>query len=136
MVTRGERNYNPLNIRRTGDYWLGMNIRQTDPSFCQFTDLKFGIRAAIKIILRYINHYRCDTIRKIITRWAPATENPTEKYIAYVSYRAGLGPDEVLTGKDVGFICAIITAMAFYESRMTISPSTIQTWWSEFFPFN
>lgn len=133
-MTRGQRNNNPLNIRRTADHWLGMCLTQKDPSFVCFVDVEFGIRAAIKIILRYITHYKCDSLRKIVTRWAPPSENATERYIEYVAARAGVKADETITASDQQTIILIVCAMAYYESLMVIEPSRVKEVWQKYLP--
>ena len=40
--------------------------------------------------------YRLYTIRAIVSRWAPSSENNTEAYIANVSRLTGIHPDEPL----------------------------------------
>ena len=84
MTPRGIRNCNPLNIRRTGkDQWKGMAEVQADRAFVQFKSLEYGWRAAFHL-----------TIRTIIRRWAPSSENDTSAYIANVSLLTGIDPDE------------------------------------------
>lgn len=81
------RDNNPLNIRRGGNKWLGEvdSLKGVhDADFCQFQSMEYGYRAAIKIIFTYQSKYGCKTIRKIITRWAPPTENNTKAYISRV----------------------------------------------------
>ena len=53
---RGIRNNNPGNIR-WGDNWKGLvpEDKRTDRSFCQFIDVKYGIRAIARILLNYRN---------------------------------------------------------------------------------
>ena len=95
MISRGIRNNNPLNIRRSKDQWQGLRAVQTDPSFCQFETLEYGWRAAFKLLTRtYYHTYRLFTIRAIINKWAPPNENKTEAYIKNVSRLTGIGPDE------------------------------------------
>ena len=90
---RGLRNNNPLNIRRTADEWRGMRKKQTDPAFCQFITMAYGWRAALLLLTHtYYRRYRLSTIRAIITRWAPPTENNTEAYIQTVADRLGYDP--------------------------------------------
>ena len=97
MLPRGIRNNNPLNIRRGKDQWQGLRAQQTDASFCQFESLEYGWRAAFYLLTRtYYHKYRLYTIRTIIRRWAPSSENNTEAYIAYVARLTGLAPDEPL----------------------------------------
>ena len=94
-LSRGLRNNNPLNIRRSKDQWKGMSKTQNDRSFCQFETLEYGWRAAFYLLTRtYYHKYRLYTIRGIISRWAPANENDTLAYIANVSRLTGIDPDE------------------------------------------
>ena len=74
MKSRGIRNCNPLNIR-IGNDWVGERQENTDGVFEQFTDMRFGIRAAFIILRNYITKYRIKTIQGIIQRWAPEVEN-------------------------------------------------------------
>ncbi len=97
MIPRGIRNHNPLNIRRSKDQWKGLAERQQDAAFCQFKSLEYGWRAAFYLLTRtYYHKYRLYTIRTIIHRWAPSSENDTEAYIANVVRLTGIGPDEPL----------------------------------------
>lgn len=82
--TRGVRNNNPFNIKRTSDVWKGSLSRseQTDPSFVQFRSMYFGLRAGIVLLKNYIE-MGYDTISDIIFRYAPPNENFTKNYISY-----------------------------------------------------
>ena len=80
IVPRGIRNNNPLNIR-IGNTWLGERRNPTDNQFEEFDSMKYGYRAAFCILRRYIRRYHLDTVAKIISTWAPASENNTLKYI-------------------------------------------------------
>ena len=74
-----------------------MSKTQNDRSFCQFETLEYGWRAAFYLLTRtYYHKYRLYTIRGIISRWAPSSENDTSAYIANVSRLTGIGPDEPL----------------------------------------
>ena len=95
MLPRGIRNCNPLNIRKSKDQWKGLAERQQDTAFCQFKSLEYGWRAAFYLLTRtYYHKYRLYTIRTIIRRWAPESENKTDAYIANVSRLTGIQPDE------------------------------------------
>lgn len=132
-MTRGERNNNPLNIRRTADKWLGMSQRQNDSDFIVFDSLEYGIRAALKLIRRYVQHFSCKSIRKIIYRWAPPCENDTESYVAYVVTKVGIRQSENIKITDRDTICSIVKAMAQIESQMDITIRYIQTIWDKYF---
>lgn len=96
-LPRGIRNNNPLNIRRSKDQWKGLSKTQGDRSFCQFETLEYGWRAAFYLLTRtYYFKYRLYTVRAIVSRWAPPSENNTEAYIANVCRLTGIAPDEPL----------------------------------------
>jgi hypothetical protein len=67
-----------------------------DPTFCQFVDPVYGIRAIARILGTYYDIYRLYTVRGIISRWAPPNENDTESYIQNVAKQCGVKPDDVL----------------------------------------
>ena len=105
-ITRGIRNNNPLNIRKSKDKWQGTRL-SPDPSlsreggwdtqFCQFETQAYGWRAAFVLLTRtYYHTYRLFTIRSIVSRWAPPNENATAAYIRSVSLQTKIDPDEPL----------------------------------------
>ena len=96
MIPRGIRNNNPGNIRYTGTKWIGLANPPNDGSFCRFTETKFGIRAIAKIIQNYNLKYGLNTVRKIIERWAPSSENETIPYINSVCRTIVSLPDDPL----------------------------------------
>lgn len=109
MLTRGLRNNNPGNIRH-GDKWQGMASTQTDKDFVTFTDPKYGIRAAAIILKNYKAKYGLDTIRGIVTRWAPPGENDTAAYISAVSRFTGIAPDtKLIYPQDLPSLIAALT---------------------------
>ena len=96
-LPRGIRNNNPLNIRRSADKWQGLKTQQEDREFFQFSEMKWGWRAAFVILCKtYYGKYKLKTIRALITRWAPPKENNTEAYIRRVTDRIGIGPNREL----------------------------------------
>ncbi len=118
-ISRGERNCNPLNLVR-GIQWKGLRKEQTDSRFCQFVSMKYGWRAALITLRSYITGLNGkrrphDTIEKIITRWAPPSENDTEAYIKCVSAAVGIDRRMKVKWQDRVFVCAIVKAMAYQE---------------------
>lgn len=89
----GEKLNNPFNLR-TGCEWVGLTGESR--GFCIFDSMKNGIRAAFITLRTYYQVHGLRTIRSIITRWAPATENNTEGYIYKVAKRLGKQPDKTL----------------------------------------
>ena len=96
-LPRGLRNNNPLNIRRSGDKWQGLRVLQEDREFFQFSEMKWGWRAAFRLLCHtYYGKYKLRTIRAIINRWAPPKENNTLYYIRSVAERTGISADKEL----------------------------------------
>lgn len=83
-MTRGIRNANPLNLRH-GEKWQGLRKYQSDKQFCQFVDMKHGVRAAIIVLRTYYCVHGLRTISDIISRFAPTNENDTAAYIRILS---------------------------------------------------
>lgn len=83
-LPRGFRNNNPLNIRK-GSKWKGLSPVQGDKSFCVFSSMRYGIRAAIYLLLKYYTKYNLHTLYDIISRWAPYCENDTWNYCKLVA---------------------------------------------------
>ena len=73
--TRGLRNNNPANIRHSSSRWIGLSDVQTDKEFCQFDDLKFGIRAFLVLCRTYYKKYGIRTIPQFLNRFAPLSSN-------------------------------------------------------------
>jgi len=124
-LPRGLRNNNPLNIRRSGDKWQGLRVLQEDREFFQFSEMKWGWRAAFVILCRtYYGKYKLRTIRDIVTRWAPAKENNTPAYIRHVSDYTGIGPDRDLGDPKTHPTNWLLTgyAMAVMENGKTLPP--------------
>ena len=80
--TRGIRNNNPGNIEKSkNNKWQGMAESQPDKRFITFTSPEWGIRAIARILINYKDKYDLDTVKKIISRWAPPSENNTGAYV-------------------------------------------------------
>ena len=130
-LPRGIRNNNPLNIRKGND-WLGERPNQKDREFEEFVSLEMGLRAGFIILRNYqrpqlLQSLRANTIRKIITRWAPASENNTARYIDVVAKRTGLNPDELIAFKDKAKVLALVEAMCFVECGQPIDKEILSS---------
>ena len=122
-MTRGLRNCNPLNIRRVaGTRWKGQSSFQGDKDFVQFERMEWGIRAAFVLLRTYAIKYKANCIQDIITRWAPPSENDTEKYIKNVCLWSGLGGLQRLTEEDWP---KLVLAMARQECGALLSEEII-----------
>ena len=118
-LPRGIRNCNPLNIR-IGNNWRGEAPINNDGVFEQFVSMKWGIRAAVRLLRRYQLKYKRYTITEIISAWAPANENNTRAYIASVSNYMKIDKDTYINLKDNKILCLLIYAMIEVETGTKI----------------
>ena len=94
MQSRGLRNNNPGNIRHGTSQWRGMSTDQSgDPDFVQFDSPEYGIRALARLLRNYQSRYGLYTVRQIINRYAPPSENITGAYVDHVARVVGVDPD-------------------------------------------
>lgn len=128
-MPRGLRNNNPLNIRINTDKFVGEVRPSQDKAFKQFDTMAHGYRAAFRVLRTYINNYKCDTIRKIISRWAPKNENHTENYIKVVSERSGITADEPILADNREMMIRIVAAMSFVENGLEAVMSDVIRGW-------
>lgn len=84
-MSRGLQNCNPGNIRQSKVRYKGEVRPSRDPAFKQFESLAWGYRAIFVLLDTYRIRYGLDTIRGMISRWAPPSENHTETYIRAVA---------------------------------------------------
>lgn len=104
--TRGIRNNNPGNIEY-GAFARGAGATGSDGRFAVFASMQEGIQAAEKLLQGYIAR-GYDTIRTIISRWAPGSENNTSAYIADVAKKLGLSADQHVSGSQAADIAKAI----------------------------
>lgn len=125
IIPRGIRNNNPLNIR-IGNTWLGEVQHPTDPDFEQFVNMTAGVRAAFVLMRRYINHYKRTTIPQIISAWAPASENNTQRYIDYVCSSMSVTPDTDILYEDKDTMISLVSSMIKMECGQSVDFKIIQ----------
>ncbi|MBF4483244.1 hypothetical protein [Flavobacterium sp. CSZ] len=116
-LSRGVRNNNPGNLVLTNIAWQGKipNTQNTDKHFEQFTEVKFGIRAMLRDLTNDIDKGK-NTVRKLITEYAPPSENNTQKYIDVISKAVGLAPDQTIKIVDAKFYLVIARAIIKHEN--------------------
>ncbi len=124
-MPRGLRNHNPLNIRHNpANKWLGMKPEQTDPDFVQFYSHALGYRAAFRTFATYYEKYGLRTVKQVVGKWAPPSENATNHYISYVCKLVNISPDEYLRHPciDRNLWKQLVTAM----TRMECGPHIME----------
>ena len=128
QLPRGIRNNNPGNIRH-GANWQGLNpnSRSIDAAFCVFNTPVAGIRALAKVLINYKKIYGLNTVRQIISRYAPPNENQTTAYVQSVARQLGVLPDVVIDIEERGVLTVFIKAVIRMENGIQpYSDETIQ----------
>lgn len=74
---------NPANIRTSKDHWQGSDGSAS--GFVRFRTINYGVRALLCVLRTYVFHHGLHSIEEIISRFAPPSENDTERYIDVVS---------------------------------------------------
>lgn len=127
-LPRGIRNNNPGNIRWGSD-WKGLKKdgKQLDPSFCVFKSPVFGIRALAKVLINYKKIHGLNTVRQIVSRYAPPNENQTKAYVQSVAKQLGVYPDSIIDIEERGVLTVFIKAVIRMENGIQpYSDETIQ----------
>lgn len=105
---------------------------QTDPAFFQFETMAYGYRAAFVTLNTYQRNYGLNTIRGMISRWAPPSENDTEAYIRAVSSRSGVPADCRITTTNKDVMIPIVAAMCFVENGTNANMVDVEAGWTLF----
>ena len=92
-MSRGLSNRNPGNIRQSAVRYKGEVRPSRDPAFKQFESMPWGYRAIFVLLDTYRIRHGLETIRGMISRWAPPSENHTEIYIRAVADAAGIAAE-------------------------------------------
>lgn len=123
---RGVRSNNPGNIDRDDTKWQGMaDDQSSDPRFIVFKTPEWGIRAIARILLTYQSEEHLNTIRKIISRWAPPSENNTAAYIAAVAADCGVSADDAIDVDSVGVMLPLVKAIIAHEDAGYTYPDSV-----------
>ncbi len=125
--TRGERNNNPGNIDfNPSNLWQGQTGIEVAPGigerarFAMFDCAENGIRAIGKILLHYRRSEHLDTVRALVTRWAPAIENNASAYIEDVARRLAVAADAPLDLADSAVLQILVAAIIRHENGRCI----------------
>lgn len=122
-MTRGERNNNPMNVRQSATRWQGESDKDFDPGFEEFKTPQMGIRCGCKVLLYYQEHWKLNTIRQIIFRYAPPQDsNNTGAYIDNICQRMALGADDTLNLRNRDQLASLAIAIIAHENRQLSYP--------------
>jgi len=112
----GLRNNNPGNLIRTNIAWQGKIPHSANPDkrFEQFENIHWGLRAMLKDLINDINKGK-NTVKLLISEYAPPSENDTKAYINSVATTLGVAPTERLKEINSAFLLRLSRAILKVE---------------------
>ena len=131
-MSRGLRNNNPGNIRLGNFRYKGERAKSSDSAFRQFESVEWGYRAMFVLLHTYATKRGCSTLRAMINRYAPPTENFTEGYLRCVTNATHLSPDEPISTTDGAVMTAIVAAMSAVENGIKANMGDVGRGWELF----
>lgn len=97
--------HNPGNLRIPG----------SGTQFQEFGSEQDGLNAMASQLGRYGNRDGLNTIRQIVSKYAPSSENNTGAYISDVSKQTGVGADSPIDVNDSKQLAPLLSAMVKHE---------------------
>lgn len=128
-MSRGLRNCNPGNIRRSRVRYRGEVIPSRDVEFKEFATMAYGYRAMFVLLDTYRRRYGLITIRQMLSRYAPPEENFTESYIRIVSQRTGIDADRRVNTRLASDMIPIVRAMSEVENGVAAVIDDVERGW-------
>ncbi|MFU3805840.1 hypothetical protein ACM7G9_08965 [Pseudomonas aeruginosa] len=135
-LPRSVRNNNPGNIEHNpANKWVGIlspekrNADQlAEPRFEVFESPVYGFRALAVLMQNYQDRYGLNTVRKIINRWAPPTENATGAYVSAVAAALGVRGDDVIDVHQYDYMRPLVQAIAEHETGKDPRTGKLYRW--------
>lgn len=131
-MSRGLRNCNPGNIRRSATRYKGERHPSRDRKFKEFESVAYGYRAMFVLLDTYSRRYGLCTIRQMLNRYAPPSENFTEGYIRFVSEKTGIASDEIVNSRAARDMVPIVAAMSQIENGIPAVMADVHRGWELF----
>ena len=131
-MSRGLTNCNPGNIRQSKTRYKGERYPSRDSEFKEFESLAYGYRAMFVLLDTYSRRYGLCTIRQMLNRYAPPSENFTEGYIRFVSEKTGIAPDEIVNSRAARDMVPIVAAMSQIENGTSAVMADVHRGWELF----
>ena len=103
-----------------------------DPDFKEFSTMAYGYRAVFVLLDTYRSRYGLATIRQMLNRYAPPTENFTEGYVRFVADYSGVMPDEVVDTRSEKDMIPIVAAMSKIENGVAANIEDVERGWELF----
>ena len=94
--------------------------------------MAYGYRAMFVLLDTYRKRYGLNTIRTMLMRYAPPTENYTTTYIEFVARRTGIGADTPLNTRHMRDMIPIVAAMSEIENGVAANITEVEQGWRLF----
>ncbi|MCC8062446.1 MAG: structural protein P5 [Rikenellaceae bacterium] len=131
-MAKGLSNNNPGNIRISGTRYQGEIQPSKDRAFKQFESMAYGYRAMFMLLYTYQKRHGLRTIRQMISRWAPPTENHTDNYIACIAEWSGTGVDIGIDTLTKSTMVPVVAAMSRMENGIPAMMADVEAGWQLF----
>ena len=131
-MSRGLTNCNPGNIRQSKTRYKGERYPSRDSEFKEFESMAYGYRAMFVLLDTYSRRYGLCTIRQMLNRYAPPSENFTEGYIRFVSEKTGIAPDEIVNSRAARDMVPIGAEMSQIENGIPAVMADVHRGWELF----
>lgn len=131
-MSRGLRNNNPGNIRLSTTRYEGEIEHSDDSEFKQFESMAYGYRAMFRLLYVYQTKYGLNTIRGMISRYAPSSENDTANYVRRVSEWSAIAPDIHITATNRDTMIPLVAAMSRMENGVPANMPDVEEGWQLF----
>jgi hypothetical protein len=123
--TRAERNNNPGNLEFRGQN--GAVPEEGEGRFAKFQSASDGVAALVRQLQLYGNR-GLDSIKEIVEKYAPASENDTQAYIAALTKKLGVGANDTLDLNDPGTLSGLVRGISKHEAgRDFLSDQDVMT---------
>lgn len=94
--------------------------------------MPWGYRAMFVLLHTYRTRHNCRTLRAMIGRYAPPSENNTESYIRTVATSAGITPDQDLNTDDRAVMVKVVAGMSRVENGVPAVMGDVEAGWGLF----
>lgn len=131
-MARGLSNNNPGNIRISGTKYQGEIQPSKDRAFKQFESMAYGYRAMFMLLYTYQKRHGLRTIRQMISRWAPPTENHTDNYVRCVAQWSQIGADTGIDTMTKSTMVPVVAAMSRMENGVPAVMDDVEAGWQLF----
>ena len=92
--------------------------------------MAYGVRAMMKLLLKYQKDYKLNTINELVGKYAPRNENNTNAYIERVCNSMQCSENQIINLKEKNTMCNLVDAMIAVENSVHISMKTIEDGWN------